>query len=213
MSILYLMDQMDQAVLSLKDIIEDLDGTTVDDDIENTQACRNLLIKVLGAIDEYHKQQTFKTPTFNLVSTDLLEETFEKTFTATVAVLNEAAKRPVIVEREPKHHPVELAERLLANSRCPADIVAFGKRHNIPMFAEKTWEAGFAQGMRVAVQAQTHKIPGAFECGWCGDQFDSDVERYRHLKCCGVYMQGNHRAWSLNEIISGSIHRSVLGKL
>ena len=43
------------------------------------------------------------------------------------------------------------AARLLAERECPADLVEFGKRHGIPNFAEATWQAGFAAGMRVAM--------------------------------------------------------------
>lgn len=43
-----------------------------------------------------------------------------------------------------------LALKLLAARECPADIVEWGQRHNIPTFAEYTWQAGFRAGMRAA---------------------------------------------------------------
>ena len=42
------------------------------------------------------------------------------------------------------------AARLLAERECPADLLEWGKLHNIPNFAEATWIAGFLAGMRVA---------------------------------------------------------------
>lgn len=39
---------------------------------------------------------------------------------------------------------------LLAARECPSDIVEWGRVHGIPTFAEFTWQAGFAAGMRAA---------------------------------------------------------------
>lgn len=38
------------------------------------------------------------------------------------------------------------AMRELADMRCPEDLKEFGRRHGIPVFAERTWCAGFAAG-------------------------------------------------------------------
>ena len=37
---------------------------------------------------------------------------------------------------------------ILAALHCPEAIRKFGQLHNIPLFAEMTWEAGFIAGMR-----------------------------------------------------------------
>ena len=43
------------------------------------------------------------------------------------------------------------AAAYLAELNCPADLVEFGRNHNIPTFAEMTWQAGFVAGWRMAV--------------------------------------------------------------
>jgi hypothetical protein len=42
------------------------------------------------------------------------------------------------------------AARLLAERECPNDLIEWGRAHGIANFAEATWMAGFAAGMRVA---------------------------------------------------------------
>jgi len=39
---------------------------------------------------------------------------------------------------------------LLAERECPNDLIEWGRAHGIANFAEATWMAGFAAGMRVA---------------------------------------------------------------
>lgn len=39
-----------------------------------------------------------------------------------------------------------VALRELADIRCPEDLKEWGRRHNIPTFAEMTWQAGFMAG-------------------------------------------------------------------
>jgi len=42
---------------------------------------------------------------------------------------------------------------------CPPDIIEWGTRHNIPLFAERTWIAGFKAGVRASskpTQEETH---------------------------------------------------------
>ena len=41
--------------------------------------------------------------------------------------------------------------RYMAELQCPEDLKRFGKDHNIPTFAEFTWQAGFQQGWRLAM--------------------------------------------------------------
>lgn len=41
------------------------------------------------------------------------------------------------------------AARYLAEAHCPVDLVEWGKNHNIPTFAEFTWQAGFLAGWRM----------------------------------------------------------------
>jgi len=43
------------------------------------------------------------------------------------------------------------ATRYLAEMNCPADLIDWGRNHNIPIFAEMTWMNGFIQGWRMAV--------------------------------------------------------------
>lgn len=38
----------------------------------------------------------------------------------------------------------------LAAMECPLDLQEWGERHNIPTFAQLTWQAGFIQGWRMA---------------------------------------------------------------
>lgn len=40
------------------------------------------------------------------------------------------------------------ATRRLAELECPADLLEWGRNHNIPAFAEMTWCAGFIAGWR-----------------------------------------------------------------
>lgn len=40
------------------------------------------------------------------------------------------------------------AERILAEMNCPNDLIEWGKHHNIPTFAQVTWQHGFATGFR-----------------------------------------------------------------
>lgn len=47
------------------------------------------------------------------------------------------------------------AAKLLAAQNCPADLIEWGMRHNIPTFAETTWQAGFLAGMRAAMLDET----------------------------------------------------------
>lgn len=42
------------------------------------------------------------------------------------------------------------ATRYLAEMECPPDLIEWGERHRIPMFAEFTWMAGFVAGWRAA---------------------------------------------------------------
>lgn len=41
------------------------------------------------------------------------------------------------------------AAQILAARECPADLIEWGERHNIPTFARLTWMAGFLAGMTV----------------------------------------------------------------
>jgi len=52
------------------------------------------------------------------------------------------------------------ASRYLAEMNCPADLIEFGRNHNIPMFSEFTWQAGFIQGWRMAV-ARSRRLANA----------------------------------------------------
>lgn len=61
-----------------------------------------------------------------------------------------AAKAANRVAREKRMADAE-ATRYLAEMDCPEDVIEFGKRHGIPVFAEATWMAGFMQGWRLAV--------------------------------------------------------------
>lgn len=49
------------------------------------------------------------------------------------------------------------ALRELAEMHCPQDLIDWGKRHGIPMFAEMTWEAGFAQGWKMGLARAARK--------------------------------------------------------
>ena len=42
------------------------------------------------------------------------------------------------------------AMRILSEMDCPEDIKRYGADHNIPDFAEFTWQAGFAAGWKMA---------------------------------------------------------------
>lgn len=111
----------------------------------------------------------------------------------TEASLREAMKQlfetPAVAEAPlPSHASMRLAERLLAESLCPDSLKEFGKRHNIPTFAEATWMAGFVQGMRIAMMAQQRETPNSFICGWCGETFCNEDTRIDHLQHdCKVY--------------------------
>lgn len=49
-----------------------------------------------------------------------------------------------------QRHADALAAKILAARECPADLIEWGRVHNIPTFAEVTWQAGFLAGMRAA---------------------------------------------------------------
>ena len=44
------------------------------------------------------------------------------------------------------------ALQYLAEFECPVDVVEWGKHHNIPTFAEVTWQAGFSKGWNLAIR-------------------------------------------------------------
>jgi hypothetical protein len=46
------------------------------------------------------------------------------------------------------------AAKLLAAKECPEYLIQWGRLHNIPTFAEQTWQAGFLAGMRAAALEQ-----------------------------------------------------------
>lgn len=66
----------------------------------------------------------------------------------------EAAERAADLRRQAADAE---ALRYLAEMACPADVVDFGKRHDMPFFAEATWNNGFMAGWRAA---QTRKADG-----------------------------------------------------
>ena len=53
--------------------------------------------------------------------------------------------------RQAKERAGLVALRLLAAQECPEDLKRWGQMHNIPTFAEYTWQAGFQAGMRAAM--------------------------------------------------------------
>jgi len=81
-------------------------------------------------------------------------------------------------------HKTELLLKLVAESRCPDDVLAFGKRHGIPTFAEMTWIRGFAQGLEFARKMHLSSLSNAFFCNWCGESFKNNDELLDHLHTC-----------------------------
>lgn len=92
------------------------------------------------------------------------------------------------VSRAPTHK-ADLPLRLVAESRCPEDVIEFGKRHKIPTFAEMTWIRGFVQALELVFKMQIKAVPNNFTCDWCGASFDSESERIEHLHTCSKHQE------------------------
>jgi len=91
-------------------------------------------------------------------------------------------------------HKSELLLSLLAETRCPEDVIAFGKRHGIPTFAEMTWIRGFAQGLEFFRKMHLSNLSNAFFCNWCGAEFKNNNELLDHLHNCS-----SHNSWKQNK--------------